>query len=136
MHAFYSQNFSYVMVCQIKVIFVNNSARIICSLYFEKCVVFVMMGHFGPYIECWYKNTHSDRTLQVPVWCVSQKAHTLMGHTEPMTKSETSHPYSLIWRLPITVLCYWYYTPVNKKHCNGSDLRTKDTPEKCCYSLY
>ena len=26
-----------------------------------------------------------------------------MGHTEPMTKSEVSYSYSLIWSLPITV---------------------------------
>ena len=50
--------------------FVNNSARIDCSLYFGKCVVFVIMGHFGPSIECWYKSTHFEGTLQVPEWRV------------------------------------------------------------------
>ena len=56
--------------CQNKFKVIKEHLIELIALYTLESVWFVMMGYFGPFIECWYKSIQFKGTLQVPEWYV------------------------------------------------------------------
>ena len=71
-----------LLTCQSKVISINKSGTLNGQLYFSNSVNHATMGHFCPFMECSFSQTHHNWTFQVHQNCDHQIKHTILRHFE------------------------------------------------------